>query len=92
MAKTRLALGPGTPLMGSNGARSGSDVARFLLAGASAVQIATSVISEGFEALERMTGELTDYLEGQGVAASAIVGEAADSSMSYEEAAVRSRA
>jgi hypothetical protein len=35
---------------------------------------------------------LTTYLEGQGVDASAVVGEAADSAISYEEAAVRSRA
>jgi dihydroorotate dehydrogenase len=92
VAKTRLALGADVPLMGSNGARSGLDVARFLLAGASAVQVASSVISEGFEAIGRMTRELTAYLDGQGVDASAVVGEAADSAISYEEAAVRSRA
>jgi dihydroorotate dehydrogenase len=92
VAKTRLALGRDVPLMGSNGARSGLDVARFLLAGASAVQIASSVISEGFEAIQRMTTELTTYLDGQGVDAGAVVGEAADSAISYEEAAVRSRA
>jgi dihydroorotate dehydrogenase len=92
VAKTRLKLGADVPLIGSNGARSGLDVARFLLAGASAVQIATSVIDEGFEAIGRMTSELTTYLAGQGVDASAVVGEAADNAISYEEAAVRSRA
>jgi dihydroorotate dehydrogenase len=91
VAKTRAALGPGVPLVGTNGARSGTDVARFLLAGASAVQVATSVITEGFGALTRMVDELTSYLEAQGVDAREIVGEAADRSMTYEEAAVRSR-
>ena len=92
IAKARAALGPDVPLAGTNGARSGTDVARFLLAGASAVQVATSVIAEGFGALTRIVDELTSYLEGQGVDAREIVGEAADSSMTYEEAAVRSRA
>jgi dihydroorotate dehydrogenase len=92
VAKARLALGRDVPIVGTNGARGGLDVARFLLAGASAVQVATSVITEGFGAIERMVAELTAYLEGQGVAARDVIGEAADGSMSYEEAAVRSRA
>ena len=92
VAKTRLALGPDVPIAGTNGARDGLDVARFLLAGASAVQVATSVISEGFGAIERMVAELTAYLEEQGVAARDLIGQAADESISYEEAALRSRA
>jgi dihydroorotate dehydrogenase (NAD+) catalytic subunit len=90
IAKSRAALGADVPLVGTNGARDGLDLARFLLAGASAVQVATSVIVEGFDALPRMLGELTDYLARQGVDARDIVGEAADSVLSYEEAAVRS--
>src|SRR3954451_9896064 len=89
VAKTRLALGPDAPLVGTNGARDGLDVARFLLAGASAVQVATSVIVEGFGALERMLTELTRYLDEQGADARDIVGEAADAVLTYEEAAVR---
>ena len=92
IAKSRAALGPDVPLVGTNGARDGLDVARFLLAGASAVQVATSVIVEGFPALGRMLDELAQYLDGQGVDARDIVGEAADAVMTYEEAAVRSRA
>src|SRR3954454_17660697 len=45
VAKTRLVLGTDVPIVGTNGARSGVDVARFLLAGASAVQVTTSVIT-----------------------------------------------
>jgi dihydroorotate dehydrogenase len=92
VAKTRAALGPGTPIVGTNGARDGGDVARFLLAGACAVQVASSVIAEGFGALTRMLEELTAYLESQGLDARDLVGEAADAVMTYEEAAMRSRA
>ena len=92
VAKTRAALGPDVPIAGTNGARTGLDVARFLLAGASAVQVATSVIAHGFGELERFRRELEQYLEGQGADARDIVGEAADAVMTYEEAAVRSSA
>ncbi len=92
VAKARATLGPQTPLVGTNGARSGRDVARFLLAGATAVQVATSVITEGFGALERLTEELTAYLVEQGLDAREIVGEAADAVLTYEEAALRSHA
>ena len=90
IAKTRLALGPGVPLVGTNGARGGGDVARFLLAGATAVQVATSVIVEGFAAVGRIVDELRVYLTEQGVDAQDIVGEAADAAMTYEEVGVRS--
>jgi dihydroorotate dehydrogenase (NAD+) catalytic subunit len=90
VAKSRLALGPGMPLVGTNGARDGRDVARFLLAGASAVQVASAVIVDGPQAIGRMLGELTAYLESHGLDARDIVGEAADAALSYEEVAVRS--
>jgi dihydroorotate dehydrogenase (NAD+) catalytic subunit len=90
VAKTRAALGPDVPIVGTNGARDGLDLARFLLAGAGAVQVATSVIVEGVGALSRMLAELSEYLERQGVDARDIVGEAADAVLTYEEAAVRS--
>jgi dihydroorotate dehydrogenase (NAD+) catalytic subunit len=89
VAKTRLALGPELPIVGTNGARSGRDVARFLLAGASAVQLATSVIDEGFGALARVRAELERYLAERGADARDLVGEAADAALTYEEAAVQ---
>lgn len=91
VAKTRLALGADVPLIGTNGARSGGDVARFLLAGATAVQVATSVIVEGFGAVNRLVEELRVYLTEQGVDAQDIVGEAADAAMTYEEVGVRTQ-
>jgi dihydroorotate dehydrogenase (NAD+) catalytic subunit len=90
VAKTRLATGPDLPIIGTNGARDGGDVARLLLAGASAVQVATSVIVEGFAALGRITEELRSYLAEQDMDASELVGEAADAARTYEEIALRS--
>ena len=90
LAKTRLELGPELPLIGTNGARDGGDVARLLLAGATAVQLATSVIVEGFGALGRVTEELRAHLEDEGLDARDLVGQAADAATTYEEIAVRS--
>jgi dihydroorotate dehydrogenase (NAD+) catalytic subunit len=92
VAKTRLAAGPGLPIVGTNGARDGGDVARLLLAGATAVQVATSVIVEGFGALARITGELGAYLDEQGADARDLIGEAADAATTYEEIGLRSKA
>jgi dihydroorotate dehydrogenase (NAD+) catalytic subunit len=90
VAKTRLAFGPELPIVGTNGARTGGDVARLLLAGASAVQVATSVIVEGFGALGRITEELTAYLAQEDLDAAELVGQAADAVATYEEVALRS--
>lgn len=85
IAKTRLALGRDLPIVGTNGARDGLDVARFLLAGATAVELATAVLVEGFGVLERALIQLAGYLDRQGVDAREIVGEAADAVLTYEE-------
>jgi dihydroorotate dehydrogenase len=90
VAKTRLALGPGVPLVGTGGARDGRDVARLMLAGATAVQVASSVIVEGFGALGRIRDELSAYLAGQELDARDAVGQAADAAKTYEEIALRS--
>lgn len=87
VAKVRGALGPELPLIGSNGARDGEDVARFMLAGASAVQIATAVIVEGPSAITRILHELEGYLDSQGVDAATLIGEAADATLSYQQLA-----
>lgn len=89
VAKVRQALGPDVPLVGSNGARDGGDIARFLLSGATAVQVASSVMIEGPGAIGRMLSELTDYLTAQARDATDVVGEAADAVITYEEAAMR---
>jgi dihydroorotate dehydrogenase (NAD+) catalytic subunit len=92
IAKTRLALGADVPIVGTNGVRSGEDVARFLLAGATAVQLASAVMLEGPTAITRAVEQLQGYLDEHGRDARDLVGEAADAVQTYEEAAMRSHA
>ena len=89
VAKTRIALGPDVPLIGTGGARSGADVARFLLAGARAVQVATAPLVEGPGAFGRIRDELSAYLVEQRLPAAAIIGEAADHVRSYGDFVAR---
>jgi dihydroorotate dehydrogenase (NAD+) catalytic subunit len=91
LAQARRRLGPGACLVGTNGARDGRDVARFLLAGASAAQLATAVMTDGPEALARAIEQLSAYLDEQGLAARDLIGEAADNVRSYEEVALERR-
>jgi dihydroorotate dehydrogenase (NAD+) catalytic subunit len=90
LAKTRHAR-PDASLIGTNGARSGRDVAQMLLAGASAVQLTSVVMTDGPAALRRVADELDSYLDVQGLAARELIGEAADAVQTYEEAAVERR-
>ena len=92
VAKARLRYGPEASLIGTNGARDGHDAARFLLAGASAVQLTTIVLTDGPSALTRALEQLAAYLDEQGLAARELVGEAADHVETYEEAGMRSTA
>ena len=91
LAQARVRLGAGACLIGTNGARDGRDVARFLLAGASAAQLATRVITDGPEVLARVIAELAAYLDEQGLAARELIGEAADHVQTYEEVALERR-
>jgi dihydroorotate dehydrogenase (NAD+) catalytic subunit len=85
LALARKRLGPDVPLLGTNGVRSGLDIARFLLAGASAVQVTSAIFAGGFGTIGRMRAEFTGYLERIGRDASELVGVAADRRQSYQE-------
>ncbi|MEN3340881.1 MAG: dihydroorotate dehydrogenase catalytic subunit [Actinomycetota bacterium] len=91
LAEARLRLGPAACLVGTNGARDGHDVARFLLAGASAAQLASAVVTDGPAALTRAIDQFSAYLDEQGLAARELVGEAADHVQTYEEVALERR-
>jgi len=86
IAKTRLRLGSELPIVGTGGARCGMDVIRFLLAGASAIQLTTAVYTGGFAVLEQALADLTEHLRERGMPASDLVGVAADAVLSYAEA------
>lgn len=85
LAQTRRALGPSLPLIGTNGARTGLDVARLILAGATAVEMASVVYLGGFGALERARLELLGWLERKRCSVTDVIGLAADSVQSYAE-------
>ena len=78
LSQTRKKVGPAYPLIGSNGARSGLDAVRMMLAGASAVQFASGVMMGGTKALADAIFEVESYLARKATYASAIVGKAAD--------------
>jgi dihydroorotate dehydrogenase len=81
---TRQAIGSDYPLIATNGARSGFDVARFLLAGAVATQMSSAVWTRGYEALSESIHELETYLGRKGQTATQILGQAADHVQSYQ--------
>ncbi|MDQ3893969.1 MAG: dihydroorotate dehydrogenase [Actinomycetota bacterium] len=91
IAKARLRHGRGLCLVGTGGARDGLDVVRFLLAGASAVQLTTAVLTDGPAVLTNALANVEDYLARQGVSAAELVGEATDHVKTYEEVALERR-
>jgi dihydroorotate dehydrogenase (NAD+) catalytic subunit len=90
VAKAHLAA-PNASIVGTNGARDGYDVARFLLAGASAVAMTSAVITEGAEVLTQSIAQLDQYCTEQGVTARELIGEAARHVHTYEEVAIERR-
>jgi dihydroorotate dehydrogenase (NAD+) catalytic subunit len=78
LATTRAGIGPQHALIGINGAQSGLDVARMMLAGASAVEIASPVMLRGYTVLADAVAELARYLDGKRLCARDLVGYAAD--------------
>ncbi|TPN85609.1 dihydroorotate dehydrogenase [Mesorhizobium sp. CU2] len=89
LALSRARLGPDRPLIGINGARNGLDIARMLLAGASAAGIASAVMLRGFGVIGDSLAELDRWLEGKGLTAGDAVGLAADRRKSFAQMPLR---
>ena len=88
VAKARERLGPDVPVIATNGVRSGADVVRCILAGATAAEVYTVVHQGGHAALTRMAAEIADHARAHAVARIAdLVGEAADNTLTYAQAA-----
>ena len=85
LALSRARLGRDKPLIGINGAQSGLDVARMMLAGASAVQIASAVQLRGYGVLADALAEFERYLAEKNISAIDLIGHAADSRKSFGE-------
>jgi dihydroorotate dehydrogenase (NAD+) catalytic subunit len=85
LAQCRKTLGADFPLIGTNGARSGLDIARFLLAGACAVQASSAIFTGGFDVIARMLSEFSAYLDRKGLSAAELIGRAADQLGTYAQ-------
>lgn len=78
LALTRARVGRERPLIATNGAQSGLDMARMMLAGASAVEMASPVMHRGFELLSDSLAEFESYLQRKALSAKDLIGHAAD--------------
>ncbi len=85
LARTRKRLGAQFPLVATNGARTGEDAARMLLAGAGAVQYCSAVMTGGFDVLGVAIGGLSGYLERRSMTAQQLIGVAADQVGAYAD-------
>ena len=90
LSKSRNHLGADAPLIGMNGARSGEDVLRMMLAGAHAVQISSAVWTNGFGVLADAVKTVETYLDDRGDTATGIIGRAADKVVPFSELPQRS--
>jgi dihydroorotate dehydrogenase (NAD+) catalytic subunit len=89
LAVSRQQLGPDKPLIATNGARNGLDIARMMLAGACAVEMSSAVMLRGPAVLTSALAELDDYLERKGIGAAELVGVAADRRKTFAEMPLR---
>jgi dihydroorotate dehydrogenase len=78
LALSRARLGSDRPLIATNGAQSGLDIARMMLAGARAVEMATPVMMRGVGLLSESLAEFEVYLKRKQMKAVDLVGVAAD--------------
>lgn len=85
LARSRKQLGGSYPLIATNGARNGGDVARMMLAGATAVAMSSAIMADGYQVLADSIHTLGRYLDTHGRSAASIVGAAADRLESFEQ-------
>ncbi|MRX49396.1 dihydroorotate dehydrogenase [Paracoccus sp. S-4012] len=85
LAETRAALGPEQPLIGINGATSGEDVARMMLAGATAVGLSSAVMMRGFGVLSDAVAALQAYCDTRALPAAGLIGRAADARRRFSD-------
>jgi dihydroorotate dehydrogenase len=80
------------PIIGTNGARSAEDVLRFLLSGASAVELASVVLTNGPEIFSKMVVQIESYCRRKNVSQfEELIGKAADAAKTYGELPVIER-
>lgn len=89
LALTRQRLGADKPLIGLNGVRDGKDAARMMLAGATGVGMASSVMLRGPGILTSSIAQLDDYLISKNLTAEALIGRAADRRRAFSDMPLR---
>jgi dihydroorotate dehydrogenase (NAD+) catalytic subunit len=89
LAVSRQRLGADKPLIATNGARSGLDVARMMLAGAGAVEMASAVMLRGTPVLSSALADFDAYLQRKGMTAAELVGVAADRCKTFADMPLR---
>jgi len=78
LALSRAKVGADKTLIATNGAQSGLDIARMMLAGASAVEMSSPVMIRGFGLLSQALADFEAYLKRKQLNAAQLVGLAAD--------------
>ena len=89
LALSRAKLGPDKPLIATNGAQSGLDIARMMLAGASAVEMSSPVMLRGFDLLSDALAEFAAYLQRKDMTASVLIGRVADQRKAFPQMPLR---
>ena len=85
LSLSRAAVGRDKPLIATNGVQNGLDIARAMLAGASAAEMSSAVMLRGFDLIERSLAELKDYLSRKNIDAKDLIGRAADARKTFAE-------
>jgi dihydroorotate dehydrogenase (NAD+) catalytic subunit len=85
LSLSRAAIGRDKPLIATNGIQNGLDIARVMLAGASAAEISSPVMLRGFDLIERSLAELKAYLNHKEIDAQDLIGRAADARKTFAE-------
>jgi dihydroorotate dehydrogenase (NAD+) catalytic subunit len=85
LSLSRAAVGRDRPLIATNGIQNGLDIARVMLAGASAAEMSSAVMLRGFGLIERSLAELRDYLNAKEMVAQDLIGRAADARKTFAE-------
>ena len=85
LALSRTRIGREHPLIGINGCRNGSDMARLMLAGASAVGMASEIMLRGWQVIPDALAELDGYLARKSLSAAELIGRAADARKSFAD-------
>lgn len=85
VSKAFRAQGKALPLVGTNGARNADDVVRFILSGASAVEMVSALWMHGPAVLTTVIDELSDYLSAHDATVADLRGVSVASTRNYAD-------